>query len=1779
MTRPHQPSTTNAPTPTRPTQQRRGTILLMVVGVLALLSIITIVYVTLGRSDRVQSSAVVRTQRLNDQAGEVAEYLTRILARDMFSTYVEHDPSDPAGAKTITRRELWDYGSTDPQMRSTILRAPAGASSSIYLFNPEGSVPSDPPTPPILSNLSNLPIRRQPSDPFIAASEPSRIPIDVGANNLFPTVNDSDKWFRQLRDWAHISVISPSGNPVNLVNLRDNFNIPPGFGTDNAQPRYTGMSQRLGLFNQNGEMVTGENNSPPDEVMLRGEGRTLERPVEIPGGWNWDTNVQLNRPADWSNDQFTLFRPMVDSFDPGDPKHITNQFADADGDGFADSRWCELVDISFQGATTTPTFPGTKPVITQNNDVRLFVAARVIDLTGLVNVNTAGDFLDPPGDQVLIPPSTSVPYDKAAFLAAGASPADVDLRRLLMLTDITHQYRALGTGAGGYSFFPQPTSPSPNDPADYSLYGDNADDATLSGEGAFESLRLARLRLALPSTSTVPTLGTTPLDRAERVVGRFFAYEGVAAEPMGAARAGTNDLRIGSLFGLDDELELRTFAGLNDPGTTSRLERVMGGRGTSNKYSPLRDTRPAEIERSGRDVAMSARTLAAPAANTPAGLADRALFAAIQDVRSKLTTVSGARQFATNWTPPLPPPTTVPPLPPLPPALSTDDQPRSIPKLLKDFEIGSDELVGGTTVPLDLENAYSLFETYASALAPYLEDPSNLRTWPTLDAATGLRPAANVYDTLAYGASAEVALRAAAHMTVNFIDAVDHESAVGGAPDQHIPTALLMDFVDPGNQTPPTLPVELDSPSLKRLTQAAGAGVGTSPLTKLAPAIQRASNQNLVVFGIEAQPVLVEAASFSVFCDTPERSVVNGSTESVGGSIDIDSRIDPSNADYLFEILAFKLNNPSGETMTLSEGPNLSTYYFEYANRFFLLEPAPGAAATPIVLSPGETKVFYCISPDSEAAAVERINNALTGASWGTPSSITGPQFRDWITKQIGTDAVHIPLGRPDTMAQVSFPTLSGGFGGSTHQLVDLHGEVASPLTPALYGQLGTPRTRGVVNLWRQAILSPGETRTTNNPLNDYLVDRLRDPRGPGLSISTIGTTVAALLPVPSRAKTDVPSTNSGDESGPVANLEDNRGSTTVEYGAIRRPSDEDFFVPAGAPTRARRGMFPPYAIECKSDNFNVYPSQNGWERKDNFPGSGGTYTSTGGVSNTGWEELGQFWRATSATVPVILNETLAKKPIENVPTAAGGSPSTSPRTESSTTPPIDKVRSKKMLALAPTAAPTFKEYSDVAVEIRSLPSTGGGPAVKAMFSRASDMLSPLAIGPTLNPGAITWGSAPAVGDARADELEGAWLTLGEAMAMASDYYSPPAQRTFGVPNQKYLEFSEVTLSNFAREIPDKALANRVLPIARRGRLVLDDYVPFIDRALPSTNYREFQGKDETIGAGIPLALTLLDRFSPSLARLRNGTAELSSDIEGPESLGRLIPGLININTAPLAVLRLLPLLAPDPQVAPAGGGTFLKPWVQELPSLAPALGALPGGTAPTFTSLYDLGNPDDTFDIASTLLAYRDKSHVLTRPSLASGTAAVINLSGGSGRSNFTTTPPASANPRIQGLRQQRGFASVGEVLAANLRQEDLTFVAPTGNVAADRNNSIFRFGFDEARTEFDGLDPARFKTGTAAFGSSENGDTEAEATSIADAILKTITVRSDVFCVYFLIHGYTPEDVRVGKDPKIPMVPSLQRRYVMVVDRSNVTTSDIKAPAGQRVPRILMLRQVPER
>ena len=64
-------------------------------------------------------------------------------------------------------------------------------------------------------------------------------------------------------------------------------------------------------------------------------------------------------------------------------------------------------------------------------------------------------------------------------------------------------------------------------------------------------------------------------------------------------------------------------------------------------------------------------------------------------------------------------------------------------------------------------------------------------------------------------------------------------------------------------------------------------------------------------------------------------------------------------------------------------------------------------------------------------------------------------------------------------------------------------------------------------------------------------------------------------------------------------------------------------------------------------------------------------------------------------------------------------------------------------------------------------------------------------------------------------------------------------------------------------------------------------------------------------------------------------------------------------------------------------------------------------------------------------------------------------------------------------------------------------------------------------------------------------------------------MSVRSDFFAVWFIMHVYQPSDVE-GLLPEDPLIPSVAKRYLMIIDRTNVTREGDD-------PEVVLLKEVP--
>jgi hypothetical protein len=1929
----------------RPRPSDRGTVLLMVIGVLALLAIIAVVYATIGRSDRATSAALVRSQRVEDRSAEIVDYVKGVVSGGLFAPKPERD-GRPGGSETIFRRRIHDYPWNDPLMLSIDARNLAEADSvaaqfgmpgfdvggtsrvhdaaglvTLDAFNPEGAVVRAWPD-------ADVPDLRDFGTPFLASTEPAFLghltgSTDQRARNV---ALDLTSPLSNLRDWAKISTIGPSGNPVNLANLRNNFGAESGWSDTGAPTRADGtpirrMSDGLTLF-QAGNTAPGSGGftgraydigRPTDAMGTYTGGLAFRQPVPVRPGQP-SRFAHPMRPADWTTNQLWAFRPAIETeFDPGQYAYLFNQWADADGDGFIDSRWFELVDVS--AAFLTNGQP--RQVLATDGRVRYFVAARIIDASSMINVNTAADLTRLPG-QV---PFTNE-FNRDQVYPPGVTPADVDLRRVLMRLDFDYDNHRWLSGAGrglGYLGLARPETAG--DLGDYGVNG---------GYTLLNSLRLGsaaamavQSHLARGSVSTLSTgLGVTPLGNAYGQLGENITTpQGLRAAPPTAsgtinytgsrisptlanlrrdtyiqfAARGSRFFDSGASpatlftggFGMDDELELRRFNGLNDSGATSPLEIVAGGRHPDGPFmSPLRDNRPLSLEFQGREFGGQypyRHLFGAPADAQPvsagAGVTatrDQTLIGVFGDIRRLLTTRSGARPLY--------------------------EAPGVLTQVPGTLPVSSAELATDLTQPLailrqggprdaatnpDRVSALgSVYEAYLNALLPFRNvnlaglsvrsddgEAPYPQLWPSLASAAAPASVEWVQAAgLAFGGRAEIAARTAMALAVNAADMADVDYTaqpsvgVGLAPeDTHERTAVTfvlgspldadgnydasLDFIAALPQTGNNAPVSQFRFPFPAVYLPLNAAPPADPVGQLANATHVAGARAINMFGVEPQPFVIEAMSLFLYSDAP--IAAGGDDEpqdppAVPGDPAMDGpvtiRLEPrlTNPDFLGEIVAFQVTNPFDDTVLLyrpsipvgASGDRRAAvqHYFKLGERYFLIAEQDPAGYTiragEIRLDPGETKVFYAINPgtrDQFNTRLREVANALPGSS-----ALSGDVLQGFIDRQFGTGAIQIPMVSPVSLTPVgaATPAQNGTINGNISEWADLWSEntlTASPGLPAVYAgsiPAGEEARRKVVSLYRvvRTAQSPllgtaGDLRSTqNDPENDLLVDRLRDPDSGGASDP--GTLLANRSP--GSGNQEINGTQATPESAGGSGLNDNTGFSIILWGAVRRPTGEaptgstnGFIISTGPNAgKPRLGILPPWALEAKSDNDPAYLPAAGvtgpgagagtaprrlarWslnaivEASVTDIGTDGDYPTTG----ERFENLRDLLSSTGPSAnPEMPKSAYAKR----------GNPM--PRTfDGASTPATGPFARREYVEVAP-------EFHTIGFDDRAI--TGRRTSRNAgLFSRVGDLLLPLAIAPWHEP---LVDAANANSGVRSDidpngwvggvltsvlTPEYQWTSLAEALALATGYYAP-APDAAQPARTLYANFGVLRST-----LPQNTTINAGVRLDR-GHLRLDAFTPYrlLGASPTPTSPRE------PIGAGIPFALNVLSvaRLSPGVGSTLDAAGTTPTNLPSltaPGSTFEAVSGLVNVNTAPLGVVGAVPLMrpAPDTEVMLPGsqGQGIARPWTSVSDTFAdiglltptPAIFTTPALNSTTPTA----ANFANDFDVATGLLAYREKTTLLPRPFVPGGSTA-RQVSFDTLPTGSTTAVPApfptpvrAERAGVSGLREGLGFRSVGEILAVNhfVRPDQYNPLASITRMGWSRNPTSPIAAFDHPLIQASRFYP-RDVTGRidASVRVPRSSATPAVASDVpglygnkialATAASGSVSVRSDIFVVYLLIHGYTPEDVLVNDDPATgpvePMTPSIAKRYVMVLDRSNVTSPN-------QEPRVLMLQEVP--
>jgi len=1704
-----------AGTPASWRRSRRGSFLVIVVGTLALLAVVAVIYVTIGNQDARMKASLARHNKLervindpdgagggaaNFDGGGFAQYVAGIISRDVLSTYYDTNTilSRPGGPPVLMR-EASDYPSTDWQRRSNQTGQNPDPDTH---FDPVGGLGEFATTPG-----ASLPVYWTPSDPWLASSEPTYLDYEGAGSPPLRSYLDA-------RDWGHISNVAPDGRFINLYNLRNNFRAEGGVGSDsNGKPR---LSQMLSL---------------------------LDKQVNPVGLTDFGRPTDLNIPAHWDSRQRAAFRPAraLPGDNVNDPDFSLYQWADADGDGMLDSRWFEMTDA--RDPDNIINLLGNDP------KYRYFFATRIVDLSSAININTATDF-------------RAVPSKEAP---AGLTGADVDLRRLLTMQDVYSLYNP-GNIPGiltGYAGIPNPSDASISATGDVPHnYGKTPLGATADGYDATRALRVGEyselsLRLALVSGIVPSEVYRGDLLRTDFAVQHQLTpdqwdFRPVAGTDVASRRAEYYTDRTGSFldarydtaasdytliggFGVSDLSELVTRWAVNDYSITSNLERALSGRDNqvpsspatpgTPRYDPLRSTRP-ERDFGGFPIEMGTVYDGRYRVIDYTGTSDfsKTMLLFASDVRHRITPLSGARSFRNS---------------------------RGVsPDVIDSGEVRLD----ATTI-----GAAAFYAGYADALLPF----SGLtNAWDRANSEfTSLR-------TQFYGHQGpELAMYAAAHMAVNMADLKDGDSL----PSSY--TLLLnetyRDALDDEGQNVTDVALQLfpwwhDSGQLSL----AASRLAPSTIDTVVPAVN--------VYGIEAQPFLTQVVTFTVYTDAPPSA---GGDDEIGGIppptnplITIDDSVTDANSDFLYRVVAFQLTNPFNKSVTLSDpnGPfegaidcdigdpsypavdiEDSFFYITLGDKngavpvkhfklvelvekvystqavadgvqsgepgsgigndalafgYFTSPQAGGADITlkPITIDAGQTIVCYTVSQVPRIILQNRYTPAIDPAMTGPdPTYFPNPtlpmgELRNtihrMITQNIGGSSSDI--GDSQIFWIPEFDPTPGASGGKL-----LHPNPTDDGTLKQFDPIITGTLPGdVVQLWRvlragndrggekyidptQSALArpntfwegtspqpPFQVNTDYLPRNlynnDQLVDRMRIPSAANLNVRLHDAL--------------------NNPQGEIAGTETDVADTSMQYtiaawSMARRPAD-----PRPGSMAPPKGAIPAYCLEAKYST--------GW----NFPSTAWSATLDEGDFASGLAKGAaktvQSWRTNFITASL--------EPAESVSEA--------------TTHPINAMTN----VLGPVGTVMYQEnYPEVAL-------------AKEMFStmRLADLLLPLGIGPTDAP-------LDASGTPVADQYL-RYTTLGEALAVALGYEVVPA--VVGDVTQLYM--------------PAVIGSQPIKSPLDRGNLRLDDYVPFYD----DNNDGVFTiGQDERRGLAIPLALNVLDIFSAKPG--------------GPESRTRAVPGLININTMSTMVARQLPLLSPAPDMDVAGTNWWW--WTAPLPGASSAY-------AP-------LGRLTPAVDIAASVISYRDKVNTLLKPSAVTDILTAGAFPNGdvwfrdvdasaapippdqvdliSGRSFWTSIP---------GLNEHAGFRSIGELANVRFRNPSdptdaawLAIPVSIDHMGYDRETATLR----PINNSLEGVDSVLYEVGGPPSGAAtdELGNEYKEKLTVINAVANSVSTRSDYFAVWFVVHGYQKSDVENMKDED-PLVPSIARRFVMVVDRSGVVRKGDKA-------RIVLFKEVP--
>ncbi len=1866
---------------------RRGSFLILVVGILALLSVIAVLYATIGAADRTRGAALVRADQSDAVPAAMRDYIAGIVGDSALGVF----PEGMSNGDYKFLRQTWDYPWMDWTARSD--RNNGTGNLQIAQFNPTGT-----PRQPAALYSSNQAIIWRPSSPWLASVEPT---------TLHPEANSNPEYTNR-RDWLKISNISPDGYFGNLADLRGRFLT--GYG-----PSGNGLR----LLDDRGNPAT----------------RT-----------DWGYTLQgddSNYPAYWTQRQRGAFAPL--GYNPrnlpwSNPGLMSNQWGDADGDGMYDSRWTAL-DASWGDAFG---------FLARDTRYRWYAAVRIIDASALLNVNFAMDQapwqpVDAGGSPV--GPTVNPTPDRPV----GCSPAEIDLRRALTMRDAYDQWNLGTSSAQSRGFDHALNVPGVvPDYTDYDRVaaGEIGHWAYISLRLALGTGVTPPRYNTLDSTPTSPRFAGSDLwTFAQRVGvsddlsarlwnfevldGRIAEFEGLTAPEarlrLYTSRAAADNASAWSRvsvtappatagnppeiqtrvyrenqgwFGVEDAIELFTYRGLNNPERLSPLEATLGGRDNPSPtsrpshpdYSPLLDNVPGAALRLTADVLGSGAVAAEP----------HWLFHAI-NVRQRLTPYSGARELYTNAT--IDKATTD--------RLSTEEIRLDAPALLAAADKAPVLRAMDDRHRTD-ESFNAIFEGYLRALAPSIADgngdglmrpataASRSLCWQDNNAGTP-SPAR----TLCYGHQGpELAYYLSAFLSVNVLSG--YQSDVARVTDpadprglgrvvRTIPQARTVLVSDPFRRSLYTTDATMAAEGRQFPWWHVGKDIDPNPRDgriqnrpkpdptfKMADTGDDINAQAINVYGNAPQPFITSVAGFTVYTDARFGAASNGfqgTDDEVGaGGTDatINGTIGYGNRDMLMRVFAVQLTNPYNVAIQLGSheldpsyeapaGPRMRDidpgnaalhpgfdrmkdyFYLDFAGRTYALvqlqeqhdyafttnpTTPTDLLARPIVIPAGESVVVYATSTLPRDIMVNRV-------AWLDAAHATAPYADPWFG---ATDIAHSPyqfhqlirkhiadrahgIGRwttgaaredglyliPEIYSPRTFPTAAADIDRLGQMSWSRWDSVGNARVTTQFASAGLasfsdlfdpydaadPTKTRVVKLWRALRCGrdpnnaavpdvaltgddqtgPGAFYVHNLRSNDLLVDRFRLPSTP-LNASNMPTNPDYYTNLDQR----LPAGNN-----PITSGDPGSGLTITLWDSAHRPSDPlggdpTVAVPVG--NGVFSGMLPSYCLERKlaqtpgstircwnapapASNADANPTTFRFQSVGatglNVP-DGGIFTSVPGANEEFWD----WYRGTTLTatrtavIPAVAIAPSQRHQGQNPDPVA-----TYPDHDWS----IDGARWRNANFAGGIIKPPFvNDRPEIAVDadnftphvdIPRIDNSTGTPVtifdhnpIGQSYLRSTDMLSTLAVcafqDPAYGPASTlplgNWNNLLTLEDAE-------WTTLSEALALAMGYERAPRPSVSMACRTLY-----PINSTDPNDLYNPAGGRR--PLFDRGCLRLDDFVPY---------NRSSNASDPHLARGtqIPLAWNVLDVFR--VRDTRGPKAGTPLDPRDPP-IKHGVAGVLNVNTAPLENQRMVPLLTPP------------------LAETDPVLGWGAGRAAWWWAADLSKGGLSPASDIAATIVALRDKvGRANYRPQSDPGVDVTFRE-----RNGATEQPPfdGAGNPanaydvllgrqtttQIPDLGEFPGFRSPAAILAAR-------FQDPTDPLTKALPCNIDHFGFNVTQSgtpspcenSKDGVTPHTFRvwdvthTPSPAWVNWTNRTPNdyGEKLAVAAGAMGSISTRSDVFVAWFLLHGYQRSDVE-GLGPNDPMVPTIKRRFMMVLDRSNVLQR------GDR-PKVLVFQEVP--